>query len=217
MFERNARGVSRQSRGSLRPAPYQRSRGTSEARHSAIHTSRGSAPAAIASSALTCPNSARTRSRVSATPKPSPNSAATARRNSLSLTKRRSAHHEVSVEVRHELRRHRVGNHINPLQNRDTVAHLAHDHRDGGVQSLRDRSENLTARLLLPTLHLTEVAEGHRRATRDLPKSSTLLQAEVTKHVTDFLTNQNHVNPPPQTLRVVTDWLGSLPASGSSL
>src|SRR5690606_4545073 len=73
--------------GALSPAPYQRSRGTSVARHSASQTSLGSAPDAKASFALTCSNSASTRSRDNATPSPSPNSSTTALRNSLTLTK----------------------------------------------------------------------------------------------------------------------------------
>src|SRR5690606_13733676 len=103
----------------------------------------------------------------------------------------------VGVEVRDKLIGHGVGNDIHTFENRDAVSHFTHDDRDRGVERVSNGRENLAARFFLPTLYLAQVAECDGCATRNLPEGATLLQAEVTKHVTDFLTNQDHVNPPP--------------------
>ena len=104
----------------------------------------------------------------------------------------RSARDEVGVELGYKLVRKRVrdvgfGDRVEPLDDGEAVAHLAHDDRDRGLERLRYRRENLRAGLFLAALHLTEVAERNARLARDLAKGEALLLTEVTENVTDFL------------------------------
>src|SRR5450830_599117 len=92
------------------------------------------------------------------------------------------------VEIRDEVVGDGVGNDVDSLEYGEAVAHLTHDYRDRCFECIRNRSENLGAGLFLAPLHLAEVAESNACLARDLTKSTTLLQAEVPEHVTDFLT-----------------------------
>src|SRR5690606_3627725 len=117
---------------------------------------RAGTPASSAACAVRLPSATTTVSRTSTVPK-APNSSATARWKSLTFTQRDSAHREVGVELRDQLVGQRVGNRGDSLDNCQTIAHLAHDHRDGRVECIRDRGEDLGAGLLLATLHLAQV------------------------------------------------------------
>ena len=77
---------------------------------------------------------------------------------------------------------------FNPSMNRHAVTDFTHDGGDRRLESIRHRREDLGAGLFLATLHLAEVPERDAGLRCDLTKRATLLQAEVTKDVADFLT-----------------------------
>src|SRR5690606_18459086 len=62
----------------------------------------------------------------------------------------------------------RVGDDVEALDDGHAVTDLMHDHRDGGVERICDRRENLRAGLFLAALNLAEVSEGDTCAARDL-------------------------------------------------
>jgi len=108
------------------------------------------------------------------------------------------ARHQVGAELRDEVVGQCIGdntllNNSEALDDRETVTDLAHDHRDGRLECICNRRENLATRFFLPTLHLAEVTERDARLAGDLAEGATLLQTEVAEYVTDFLTNQNHL------------------------
>src|SRR5690349_3286831 len=150
-------------------------------------------PAARACAGVRSPNRPRTRSVTTAFPR-SPNSSVTARSNSL---RRTSAQGELGVDGGDQIVGNDVGEGLDALQDRDAVADLAHDDRDGNVQRLGDRSEDLARRLFLTALDFTQVAQSDTRPAGDLTEGAALLLPEVTKDFADFLSYQDHDGPPP--------------------
>src|SRR3954454_13371819 len=108
------------------------------------------------------------------------------------ISRGRSADREIRVELRNQLVGERVGDSRDTLDDREAVAHFAHDHRDRRVERVGDRREDLRAGLFLAALHLAQVAEGDTGPPRHLAQSHRLLQTEVTENIADFLTYQNH-------------------------
>src|SRR5690606_2536351 len=200
-----------QERGAGRPTPCQRSRGTFWTAQSASQTSRAGTPASSAASAVRLPSATTTVSRTSTRPK-GPNSSATARWNSLTFTQGDSAHREVGVELRDQLVGQRVGHRGDALDDRQAIAHFAHDHRDRRVERIRHRGEDLGAGFLLAALHLAQVAERDTRTARDLAQRHRLLKAEVAEDIAEFLSYENHGVPPCHKQRVRVGWL-RLPAA----
>jgi hypothetical protein len=101
----------------------------------------------------------------------------------------RSARHQVDVELGNQIVRKSVWDRVEPLNDRQSVTYFTHDDGDGSVESISYRREDLRTGLFLAPLHLTEVAQRDTCLTCDLTEGAALLQAEVPKNVTDFLSN----------------------------
>ena len=104
------------------------------------------------------------------------------------------ARHELAAIAGNEIGRNRVGDTVaqlgtQALDERETSAHLAHNHRKRSIERVGNRGEDLARSFLLATLYFAEVAERYARLTCDLPKGTTLLQAEVTQHIANLLTH----------------------------
>jgi len=94
---------------------------------------------------------------------------------------------EVRVEIGDEVVGNGIGNPIETLDDGEAIADFAHDDGNGSVEGICNRSEDLRAGLFLASLHLAQVTESNTGLARDLTKGSTLLQAEVPEHISDFL------------------------------
>src|SRR6185369_12113177 len=78
------------------------------------------------------------------------------------------------------------------LRELHVVADLAQQFGEPDTERVADRREQLGARLLLPTLHLGQVAKRHPRRGRHLTQRAALVLAATTERLTDHASEQDH-------------------------
>ena len=81
----------------------------------------------------------------------------------------------------------------------ELIAHFPHEFGHPYVQRVADRGEQLGGSLLLPPLHLGELAERDSGGRGDFAQSTALALALPTQHVTQQATEHNHRWLPPRT------------------